>query len=109
MPRFLLVALTSVVPLAIAFLVWRLVSRQGQVSRGRTALVVGLALLAGLGAGWLERVVLTFADLSFDAARAGTTGALLAPGAARGVTRQLRSPINCLNCAIRTMMFFISV
>ena len=78
MPRFLLVALTSVVPLAIAFLVWRLVSRQGQVSRGRTALVVGLALLAGLGAGWLERVVLTFADLSFDAARAGTTGALLA-------------------------------
>lgn len=78
MPRALVAVLTAIVPLTIAFVVWRRVDLLGHVSRRRTSLVVVLSALAGFGAGWVERWVLGFAQLSFDASRAGTTGALLA-------------------------------
>jgi len=77
-PRVLLIVLTSAVPLLLAFGVWRRVNQLGHVSRGRTLAVVAAGLAAGLAAGWLERLILGFAELSFDAAKAGTAGALLA-------------------------------
>ncbi|MBK9001253.1 MAG: PrsW family intramembrane metalloprotease [Myxococcales bacterium] len=78
MPRILLIVLCGAVPLALAFGIWRRVNRLSHVPRRLTASVVAAAVVAGLVAGWLERAVLGFAELSFDAAKVGTPGALLA-------------------------------
>lgn len=78
MPRVLLILLVGAVPLGLAFAVWRRVNRVVVVPRRRITLVILSAVVAGLAAGWLERAVLAFAELSFDAAKVGTAGALLA-------------------------------
>jgi hypothetical protein len=77
-PRALLIVLTSAVPLLLAYVIWLRVDRIGHVPRSRTAMVVAAGVVVGLGAAWLERLVLGFAELSFDASRSGTGGALLA-------------------------------
>lgn len=78
MPRVLLILVTSLVPLALAFHLYRRVDLLGHVPRRRTLPVVIAAILAGIAAGWIERSVLALSQLSFDAATAGTAGALLA-------------------------------
>ena len=77
-----LVALSALLllllPLALAFLVWRRVSVLGRVSRRLTILMaLGGAVGAGFAA-YFERVVLSFTGLSFDVATSGAGGALLA-------------------------------
>ena len=70
--------LLLVLPLGLAFLVWRRVSALGRVSRRLTiAMAVGGAL-AALFAAYFERVVLSFTGLSLDVATSGAGGALLA-------------------------------
>jgi hypothetical protein len=72
--RFVLAAL----PLLLGYLVFRRVRLRERLSR---RLSVWLALggaLAGAAAVYVERVVLGWTDLSFEAKRAGTSGALLA-------------------------------
>ncbi|MBK7585735.1 MAG: PrsW family intramembrane metalloprotease [Myxococcales bacterium] len=78
MPRILLVVLVGAVPLAFALLLWRRVNRLAHVPRRRTLMMVVGGVAAGLTAGWVERLILAFSELSFDATKVGTVGALLA-------------------------------
>ncbi len=71
-------ALLVISPLGLAFLVWRRVSRLGQVSRRLTVAMVLGGAASALFAVYFERVVLAFAGLSFEVAISGESGALLA-------------------------------
>ncbi len=71
-------ALLFLLPLALAYLVWRRVSVLGRVSRRLTVLMaVGGGLGAGLAA-YFERAVLSFTGLSLEVSVSGESGALLA-------------------------------
>ncbi|HEX6277998.1 MAG TPA: PrsW family glutamic-type intramembrane protease [Polyangiaceae bacterium] len=73
------VVLVSALPLVLAFLVFRRVeSREGGAARSLAAVLVVLGAIAGAAAMTIERFVLAWTDLSFDAARVGASGALLA-------------------------------
>ncbi|MFO0564253.1 MAG: PrsW family glutamic-type intramembrane protease [Polyangiaceae bacterium] len=72
------VALVGALPLGLSVYLWRRVSRLGRVPRRNVTAVVAFGVLGGVAAGYLERLVLGWTELSFDAAKVGTTGALLA-------------------------------
>ena len=70
--------LVVLLPLGLAFLVWRRVSRLGRVSRRLTILMaLGGALVAGCSA-YFERALLSLSGLSFEVSTSGVGGALLA-------------------------------
>ncbi len=65
-------------PLGLAFLVWRRVSVLGRVSRRLTIVMVVGGALSALFAAYVERVLLAFTGLTLDVATSGASGALLA-------------------------------
>ncbi len=71
-------ALLVLLPLGLAFLVWRRVSVLGRVSRRLTIVMVVAGALSALFAAYVERVLLSFTGLTFDVATSGASGALLA-------------------------------
>jgi hypothetical protein len=76
--RGLAACLLVLVPLGLAFVVWRRVSVLGHVSRRLTVVMALGGALAAVFAAYFERVVLAFAGLSLDVATSGVGGALLA-------------------------------
>jgi hypothetical protein len=68
----------SLLPLSLAYLVWRRVSVLGRVSRRLTIVMVVGGALGAAFAVYFERIVLSFTGLSFDVATSGVGGALLA-------------------------------
>jgi RsiW-degrading membrane proteinase PrsW (M82 family) len=71
-------ALLVLLPLGLAFLVWRRVSVLGRVSRRLTIVMAVGGALSALFAAYVERVLLSFTGLTLDVARSGASGALLA-------------------------------
>jgi len=71
-------ALLALLPLGLAFLVWRRVSVLGRVSRRLTIVMVVGGALSALFAAYVERVLLSFTGLTLDVATSGASGALLA-------------------------------
>jgi RsiW-degrading membrane proteinase PrsW (M82 family) len=71
-------ALLVLLPLGLAFLVWRRVSVLGRVSRRLTIVMAVGGALSALFAAYVERVLLAFTGLTFDVATSGASGALLA-------------------------------
>src|SRR5450755_872649 len=71
-------ALLALLPLGLAFLVWRRVSVLGRVSRRLTIVMAVGGALSALFAAYVERVLLSFTGLTLDVATSGASGALLA-------------------------------
>jgi RsiW-degrading membrane proteinase PrsW (M82 family) len=71
-------ALLVLLPLSLAFLVWRRVSVLGRVSRRLTIVMAVGGACSALFAAYVERVLLSFTGLTFDVATSGAGGALLA-------------------------------
>jgi RsiW-degrading membrane proteinase PrsW (M82 family) len=71
-------ALLVLLPLGLAFLVWRRVSVLGRVSRRLTIVMAVGGALSALFAAYVERVLLAFTGLTLDVATSGASGALLA-------------------------------
>jgi RsiW-degrading membrane proteinase PrsW (M82 family) len=71
-------ALLVLLPLGLAFLVWRRVSVLGRVSRRLTIVMAVGGALSALFAAYVEHVLLSFTGLTFDVATSGASGALLA-------------------------------
>jgi hypothetical protein len=71
-------ALLALLPLSLAFLVWRRVSVLGRVSRRLTIVMAVGGALSALFAAYVERVLLSFTGLTLDVATSGASGALLA-------------------------------
>ena len=69
-------ALLVLLPLGLAFLVWRRVSVLGRVSRRLTIVMVVGGALSALFAAYVERVLLAFTGLTFDVATSGYGGAI---------------------------------
>jgi hypothetical protein len=76
--RYLLAFALLILPLGAAALLWRRVVASGDVARRLVIVMLVAGAAVGVAAVWLERLVLSFADLSFDASAVGTAGALLA-------------------------------
>jgi RsiW-degrading membrane proteinase PrsW (M82 family) len=73
------VLLVALLPLVLALLVFLRIERKGgEASRALALVLVALGAAAGAAATTIERFVLTWTDLSFEAARVGLSGALLA-------------------------------
>jgi RsiW-degrading membrane proteinase PrsW (M82 family) len=71
-------AFLVLLPLGLAFLVWRRVSVLGRVSRRLTIVMAVGGALSALFAAYVERMLLSFTGLTFDVATSGASGALLA-------------------------------
>lgn len=78
MLHLLTTLLVAALPLAVAVQLWRRVTRLGHVPRRWTTFVVIGGVVLGMVAAWAERLVLGWTELSFEVARSGTGGALLA-------------------------------
>lgn len=78
MLHYLTTLLLGALPLAAAVLLWRRATRLGHVPRRWvTAMMMGGVAVGALAA-WAERLLLEWTDLSFEVARAGVGGSLLA-------------------------------
>jgi multisubunit Na+/H+ antiporter MnhG subunit len=71
-------ALLVLLPLGLAFLVWRRVSVLGRVSRRLTIVMAVGGAFSALFAAYVERALLSFTGLTLDVATSGASGALLA-------------------------------
>ena len=72
------IVVIALLPLVLAFAIFRRVERREGASRSLAAVLVALGAAAGAAAMTIEYFVLRWTDLSFDASRVGPTGALLA-------------------------------
>lgn len=78
MLRLVVIVLSLALPLGIAVLIARRVSEHNRMPPRYVGMTLAGGLLAGLAAGWIERVLLGWTELSFDVSQGGVTGALLA-------------------------------
>lgn len=78
MLRVVIILLSVALPLGIALLLARRVSEHNRMPKSYLAMTLAGGLLAGLAAGFVERFLLGWTELSLEVQRGGVTGALLA-------------------------------